>query len=152
MQILHQQIERNHTAAEIHGKHKIQGDLVPCLKFLSGKRVGTENGHKNVHCSTHKQIEERICKTSQNFSILEYGIIAPERRAHREDKHFPADNCLRIREGCRHHIQQRIQHDHQYQGENEIYEKHKYLIYSAHITEFCCLHIISSLITTDLSL
>ena len=117
---LDNQIQGNHTAAEIHRKDKQLHNGGTGRHMLAGQAVGRHHREQNVENRTHDNNKQCVCVACPDVGILEHSLIRCKRKSFR-----PEQNALmpykerRVAEGCRHDVDQRDQHACQQQADDQ---------------------------------
>jgi hypothetical protein len=110
MQVSHQYIAGNNTAAEIHGNDEEYLKEPPIRHILAGKRVSRKEKEGYPHQGTPRRIKEGIKETGPKQLVIKDGNIGIKRKIHRPQKYPPLDDSAGGTEGTGDNVYKGIGH------------------------------------------
>ena len=82
---LDNQVQRDHTAAEIHRKDKQFHNGGTGRHMLAGQAVGRNHREKNIENRTYDNNKQSVCVAGPEEGILEHSLIRCKRKAFRPE-------------------------------------------------------------------
>ena len=118
--LLHQPVERDQAAGDVDGQHHHGDEQVLAEQFPAGQRVRGQDRQGDVDGGADHDVPDRVVVGAPHAGVVQDDLVGLDRQTGRHDPHLALEGLLRIADGDRQDVDERVQrHRHGDQADQE---------------------------------